>query len=195
MEKWYKWITVSCGALCTLMLICMAAGKPITTQATVHIPPGRPAYSESGEKVTKEIGEEYFGSHIGGYLPEGFPVEVSGVSISADGTVSVSGSASRENIERYLEKCGMKLGFKNGLLFKFLPEELELCGTLGVSSAAGKIMIAPRTLRVNRTEVSLDTLPEELVDQISGSVDRLISDVCPSGAVSFRDGALIITTG
>ena len=146
------------------------------------------------EAIRIEITQEKLRELLEGAMEDSFPLTLDDVTISADSTLTFSGSAERDKFIEILDK-NSALGALERMTLQLAPSEITFSAKVAVSydTASGNVTLDPQELTVAGLSIPTSLLPESLVEIVNTSLTDFFASYgrTPAG-LTLYDGYMRI---
>lgn len=149
----------------------------------------------SVESIRIEITQEKLRELLESAMEDSFPLTLDEVTISADSSLTFSGSAERDKFIEMLEGQDSPLGALERMTLQLAPEEITFSAKVSVSYEAveGTISLTPLELNVAGLSIPISFLPDSWMEMLNVSLTDFFASYgrTPAG-VTLYDGYMRI---
>ena len=146
------------------------------------------------EAIRIEITQEKLRELLEGAMEDSFPLTLDDVTISADSTMTFSGSAESDKFIEMLDETSA-LGALERMTLQLAPSEIEFSAKVAVSydTASGNVSLDPQALTVAGLSIPTSFLPGSLVEMVNTSLTDFFASYgrTPAG-LTLYDGYMRI---
>ena len=148
----------------------------------------------SVESIRIEITQKKLRELLEGAMEDSFPLTLEDVTISADSTLTFSGSAERDKFMEILDE-NSALGTLERMTLQLAPSEITFSAKVAVSydTASGNVSLAPQSLTVAGLSIPTSLVPGSLVEMVNTSLTDFFASYgrTPAG-LTLYDGYMRI---
>ena len=170
-----------------------AGGKEEDVGSGTEVPPIAELPSEDAIRV--DITQEKLRELLENAMQESFPLTLTALTISSDGTISMKGSAERDKFVELLESQQDSSLRSYILLLQIAPSRVDLSGKVGVSydTAAEQVSLDPRDLTVAGIGVPTNLLPDSMTNSLNAALTGFFAEYghAPT-ALTLHDGYMTV---
>lgn len=149
----------------------------------------------STDTIRIEITQEKLRELLESAMEDSFPLTLDEVTISADSTLTFSGSAERDKFIEMLDGQGSALSALERMTLQLAPEEIAFSAKVGVSYDApnGTVALAPQSLTVAGLSIPTSLLPASVVEMVNTALTDFFASYgrTPAG-LTLYDGYMRI---